>query len=154
MDLQFYLDMVDFIIESKDIVSSEKEYAQALKREIKVCMKEKKNLNSYWKLVAYKLFESKKILDARVDKDILETVEWSHEGRSFVTSVRYVDFEINKFPPVSRMVKNSLRVDDAVFVIETLKGFLDRFGHVITDRVYMLQDYMLVLLEEGELKSA
>lgn len=154
MDLQFYLDMVDFIIESKDIVSSEKEYVQALKREIKVCMKEKKNLNSYWKLIAYKLFESKKILDARVDKDILETVEWSHEGRSFVTSVRYVDFEINKFPPVSRMVKNSLRVDDAVFIIETLKGFLDRFGHVITDRVYMLQDYMLVFLEEGELKSA
>jgi len=154
MDLKFYLDMTEFIVNRIGISNSEKAYVRGLQREIKECMKKGRSLNSYWKLVALKLFEVNKIKDERISEDILNTVEWKHEGKTYVTKVKYIDFEINKFPPQSRMLQNTRDVDDAVFIIESLKSCVDKYGDdVVTDRVYMLQKYILVLLEETPLEN-
>lgn len=148
-DLKVYKDFADYIIEKTGGLESDNVLASELKREVSFCIKKRKPLMSYWKLLAYELFKKYKIADERITlDDKLESITYKVNGKEITTEINYMNFGVDKMPENSRLVLNSEREDEEEFIKRVMKRSIKRFPNCGTEKVYLWRNYMLVFTNE------
>ena len=153
-DLKIYQDFADYVVENTGLFERDHSNAVELRKEIKSCIKKKKPLGSYWRLVAYGLFERHKIKDERITKDdILRELSFEYDGEKHTVEVRYVDFDVAKFPEESILTQNVMREDEEEYIIKTLKRSIERYKNCDTRKVYMYQNYVLIFADNNDKKE-
>lgn len=151
-ELELCKGFVEYIIQKTGVLSKSHMDATLLNREIKACIKKDKKLSSFWRLVAQRLFNDYKISDDRISfDDILTRVKFEHEGKEYSTEVRYVDFDIDKFPE-GILILNQEREDEELHIVKSIKRSMERYKNCDTEKVYVFQNYVLVLANNGAQK--
>lgn len=149
--LKLYGGFAEFIIQKTGIKERDHTDAIVLRQEINTCIKKGIPLSSYWRLLAYRLFESNHIKDERITKEnILEKVEFEYEGESYTTDVRYIDFDLVKFPEKSILTQNQERENERDYIIRILKRSMSKYKHCDPTKVYVFQDYVLVFADNDQ----
>ena len=148
--LKVYKDFCEYVIDKTGTHTRDQTKAKVLRKEVKTCMKEGKELSSYWRLTAHDLFKDFKINDERINTEsILEEVKFEYKGKEYVTDVRYLDFDVDKFPEESILTQNFTRENERDYIIRILKRSLDRYENCDTSKVYAYKNYVLVLASNG-----
>lgn len=147
INLKVYKDFTNYIIEHSKKHDEDILYLSKLKKEIRQCIRDKRNLNSYWRLTAYKLFKKRQIEDARVtDQNLLDEISFSFSGNDYKTAIRYMHHQASKMPVNGIFYENSLRKDEAEFVKETMVRFLESGRHIDTEKVYMYENGVVLFV--------
>lgn len=146
--LKLYRGFAEYVIQRTGIRERDHTDAIVLRQEIDACIKKDILLSSYWMLLAYRLFASNHIKDERITKDnILEKVEFEHEGETYVTDVRYIDFDLAKFPEKSILTQNQERENERDYIIRILKRSMSKYKNCDPTKVYIFQNYVLVFAD-------
>lgn len=147
--LNLYKGFCEYIIQHTGTFENARTDASSLLSEIKRCLKREKNLSSFWRMLAVRLFEKMNIKDERIQEgEILREVSFKRDGKEFKSKILYYPFDVETFPKGGFMCHNTDSVDEKEFILKSIERNVSRRPDTDTDEIYVTQNYVLFLQKD------